>query len=57
VSTHQSTDPWRKNLEAPRTAREAFGQHLAQEHDYSRIEKIVILVCMVALGLLMYFTR
>lgn len=57
MSTHQSTDSWRKNLEAPRSAREAFGQSLAQDHDYSRVEKTVILVCVVGLSLLMYFTR
>lgn len=57
MSTHQSTDPWRKNLEAPRSAREAFGQSLAQDHDYSRVEKIVILVCAVGLFLLLYLTR
>jgi hypothetical protein len=57
MSTHQSTDPWRKNLETPRSTREAFGKHLADEQDYSKIEKAVILVCSIVLVLLMYFTR
>jgi type II secretory pathway component PulM len=45
MSTHYSTDPWRNNLSAPRSTREAFGDSLdaSTEEDFSPGEKAVII--------------
>lgn len=45
MNTHYSTDPWRNNLETPRSTREAFGDSLdaSTEEDFSPGEKAVII--------------
>lgn len=55
MSTHTSTDPWRKNLSAPRSNREAFGWSYEQL-GYSRGEKRALIVAMVLSVLTLLFS-
>ena len=59
MSTHRSTDPWRKNVFTPRSRHEAFG---ASEYlspvDYgelSKAEKLVLLLGCLGFGVFLIY--
>ncbi len=57
MSTHYSTDPWRNNLSAPRSTREAFGDSLdaSIEEDFSPGEKLVMIWGSILLALVITY--
>ena len=59
MSTHRSTDPWRKNITAPRSRHEAFGEsEYLSPMDYSDLtpgEKLMLLLGCLGVGVFMIY--
>jgi hypothetical protein len=59
MSTHRSTDPWRKNMTTPRSRHEAFGEsEYLSPVDYgelSKVEKLVLLLGCLGVGVFMIY--
>lgn len=62
MSTHKTPDPWGKNLHAPRSLREAYGDEpkflkpMPSER-FTLGEHTVCIVCAIGLAILLWVTR
>ena len=59
MSTHRSTDPWRKNMMTPRSRHEAFGEsEYLSPVDYdelSRGEQLLLILACLGFGLFLLY--
>ena len=57
MSTHRSTDPWRKNITAPRSRHEAFGESEYLSSDLTPGEKLMLLLGCLGFGVFLIYVH
>ena len=61
MSTHRSTDPWRKNMTTPRSRHEAFGEsEYLSPVDYGELskgERLALILGFLGFGLFLLYVH
>lgn len=55
MSTHRSTDPWRKNITAPRSRHEAFGESDYLSGELSKGEQLALILGCLGFGVFLIY--